>query len=216
MQLLREAADELIVPRQLHIWVSYVEPKQRRRVHKRTAIGVHSLVELLEIDVERDDDTDHKESGGSGKAGFGSKPPGRYKPRELLHGLTRELGIYLAWWGLSEVGGPAGYIRDLVKVAPAMEEQMPDVFSDMTRDIVRWSQRLREYAGLELTYQPNSSCMYCAKRRHLTVWIDASTRQPVRARCAACKTNWDQTQVGLLLDHIRFGGPRPEAAGRVA
>lgn len=99
----------------------------------------------------------------------------------------------------------------------------------MTRDLEQIGSGLRRYCGLERTFRPRVGCPNpdCSNAhrsdrdilaahldRHIdirrrrpgstiTVWLDDQGRQAERARCHGCGYSWDQTEVGLLLEHIR-------------
>jgi hypothetical protein len=172
-----------------------------RRVHRRTNAGKISLVAILERDVERDDDTAPKPSGGGLSGGFESRPPGHYAPRELLDALNRDLDLWRDWFGLEGWASTIDKLRDLRDTAPDVEDD--DTMREAARELERWADRLRRYAGLSRIYRPRATCPQCEKLGTLTVWIDEAKRAAETAKCHQCGATWDSATIGVLLAHIK-------------
>lgn len=105
----------------------------------------------------------------------------------------------------------------------------------MTRDCEKIAAALRRYCGLERIFRPRAYCpnpdcpnahrsdhdvlaAYIARhidiRRprpssSLIVWLDEEGGRAQKAVCQQCGRTWDETTVGLVLDHIRTNTDRP-------
>lgn len=70
---------------------------------------------------------------------------------------------------------------------------------DIERDVRRWWHQARVISGWDSpAYRPNATCPVCDQRRSLRVNLAMQT-----AVCVECRTVWDETEVGLLAEHIR-------------
>lgn len=204
---LHEAVEEMLEQRRRYVWLEYYDRTSKRRVRKRAYTGKASLVGILEADVERDDDTAPKQAGGGLSAGFESRPPGKYAPRELLDALNRDLDLWLNWFGVEGWYSTPDKLRELRSTLPDLEDRQ--TISECARELTQWAGRLRRYAGLERMFRPRCACPQCDKVGTLTVWIDEDGRRADRAQCHGCGAGWDVTTVGLLLEHIRGEAQAP-------
>lgn len=205
---LDEAVEEMLKQRRRYIWLEYYDPKGKRRVRRRAYAGKVSLIAIVEADVERDDDTAPKASGGGLSGGFESRPPGKYAPRELLDALNRDLDLWLNWFGIEGWYSTADKLRELRSTLPDLEDRQ--TIFECSRELTQWAGRLRRYAGLERMYRPRATCPQCDKVGTLTVWIDEGDRRADRAQCHGCGAGWDAQTVGILLEHVRGENNAPK------
>lgn len=214
VERMRAAAGELTRPRRRYVYLEFYDRKSKRRVRRRAPAGRQSLVRGLIADVELDDDTAPRLITGNAGAssGFGSRPPGHYAPRELLAHLERDLIIWTDWAGVEGRHGVEARVLALSGLARHLEEW--GVIGEVTRDLEQWGDRLRRYAGLDVTFTPRASCPRCGKVGALTVWIAEDTERPTRGACGACGSRWDAATVGLLVEHVRVerGGVAPKVS----
>ncbi len=201
-----DAVDELTTDRRRSVYLEWYDPKQHRWVRRKVDCGRWSLIGLLQLDVQRDDDTAVKLESATSRSGFTSRPPGHYAPREMLAGLTTSLDGWLVWLRIPPSPYPAyncGLLRD---IAPKLEEQ-PIELNWLADDLAHWAEQLRGYAGLELTHQPRGACPECAAVGRLTIWVSTEKRRPTRGYCGHCHHNWDQLTVDQLIYHVRHAQP---------
>jgi Zn ribbon nucleic-acid-binding protein len=210
VQRLAAAVAELVEPRQRFCYVEYYDRKLKIRVRKKHKLGRYSMLERLEADVARDDDTAPKDAGGGLVAGFKSRPPGKFVPRQLLTAFTQDLSMWLAWVGLDERNGPVDHLRGLLAIAPKMEADYPVDLANMIKDIERWTGEIRRYCGFEKIFYPRATCPHCDHFGALTVWANEETQRAERARCSHCNTGWDQISVGILLEHVIRESKKPK------
>jgi len=70
---------------------------------------------------------------------------------------------------------------------------------DIERDIRKWWTQARIVSGWDVAaWAPNNTCPICTERRTLRIRSDDQT-----AMCTKCRTTWDQTNIGLLAEHVR-------------
>jgi hypothetical protein len=203
VEKLTDAVSELTERKQRFCYLEHYDRKLKIRVRTKARLGRYSMLDQLETDVARDDDTAPKTAGGGLSAGFESRPPGKFRPRELLTAFTQDLAVWLAWVGLDQRDSPAEHLRGLLTVAPKMVDTYPVDLAAMVQDVERWTAIIRRYCGEERIFRPHSTCPICSHLGALTVWANEDTLRAERARCGHCGTGWDPTSVGILLEHIR-------------
>lgn len=66
-------------------------------------------------------------------------------------------------------------------------------------DVRQWWTQARVITGWDSTaWRPANTCPMCGERGALRVRFSTQS-----AFCVQCRTTWDETQIGLLADHIR-------------
>jgi hypothetical protein len=93
-------------------------------------------------------------------------------------------------------------LRALVGVAPNIED---DELHQLTREARRWVTWAKVTTGWEVpAMQPDNTCPLCVVRGSLRVRVgDGITSTEASACCINCGESWDDTNIGLLAEHIR-------------
>lgn len=93
-------------------------------------------------------------------------------------------------------------LRALVGAAPNIED---DEQHDLAREARRWVTWAKVTTGWEVpARQPDNTCPLCANRGSLRVRVgDGITSTEASACCLACGESWDDSNIGLLAEHIR-------------
>jgi hypothetical protein len=70
---------------------------------------------------------------------------------------------------------------------------------DLERDVRRWWAQARVVTGWDSpAWRPDNSCPMCAEHGTLRVRLAEKV-----GLCTECRETWDETNIGLLADHIR-------------
>jgi hypothetical protein len=93
-------------------------------------------------------------------------------------------------------------LRALVGAAPNMED---DDQHSLARESRRWVTWAKVTTGWEVpARQPDNTCPLCATRGSLRVRVgNGVTSNEASACCVACGEAWDDSNIGLLAEHIR-------------
>lgn len=192
-----DAVDELTRPRTNN------EPYSQVNDHGTVIAGRHSthvppLLEQLQQALE---------PGGTGDSGMRSVPTSRPSARlEAMDTYMRiDQAVYL--WVKTYAEGRrwdslTDRLRALVGAATNIED---DEQHSLAREARRWVTWSRVCTGWEVpARQPDNTCPLCAVRGGLRVRVgDGITSTEASAMCTACGESWDDSNIGLLAEHIR-------------
>lgn len=93
-------------------------------------------------------------------------------------------------------------LRALVGIAGNIED---DEQHQLARECRRWLTWAKVSTGWEVpARRPNNTCPLCGRRDTLRVRVgDGVTSNEASAVCIGCGETWDDTNIGLLAQHIR-------------
>lgn len=140
----------------------------------------------------------HDERAGSG---FGSRPVARVESMDALRLIHQE-----ATEQIQDLGGipttrkdqsTIGLVRYLGSLIPAAGQEQAD---RAEQRVARWYTLARVATGWDSAcWRPRNTCPVCQTLSSLRIRV-----ADLEGFCAECHTSWDQTQIGVLAEHIRY------------
>jgi hypothetical protein len=133
------------------------------------------------------------------RPGFKSKPAARLEALDTAVRIDLEAARWIRDLGEDDVHtDTAASIRQLHSLAVSAH---PLQRAAITNDVRRWWTQARIVTGWDSpAWSPDNTCPQCGERGTLKVRLGEHI-----AMCTkdVCRTTWDETNIGLLADHIR-------------
>lgn len=142
-------------------------------------------------------------TGDSGRAVPASRPSARLDAMDTYMRIDQAVYVWCKtycehrrWDSLTD------RLRALVGTAPNIED---DEQHQLAREARRWVTWAKVTTGWEVpARQPDNTCPLCAVRGGLRVRVgDGITSTEASACCVSCGESWDDSNIGLLAEHIR-------------
>lgn len=198
LERITAAVDELIEPRTHREALAPGEaPKSARTgktIHGAVLTHVPSLLDQL----------DHVPPGGGVERGQripGSRPQAHLDALDTLIEIDHESARAILDLGGTDRGTTEANLRALIGLATGHPD---DDIKDLSYTAWAWRTRAAVITGWELPARtPNNTCPVCDHRGTLRVRVDTSTGTGT-GFCLNCRTAWDEQQIGLLAEHIRY------------
>lgn len=133
------------------------------------------------------------------RPGFASKPAARLDALDTAVRIDLDASRWVRDLGEDDHHtDTAATIRQLHALAASADH---DTRAEITRDVRRWWVRARIVTGWDSApWTPDSTCPQCTQRGTLRVRL---ADQIAMCTNDACRVLWDDTNIGLLADHIR-------------
>lgn len=195
LERLRLAIRELVEPRRHAEPYTYLTDTGTR-INDRHITDVPSLIQQLEESVK---------AGGIGDTGsrvFGSRTPARDDALDVLALIDTACWIWCDHAGLTCRPDTTGNLRALLGAATRFgDEQLEDV-SYAARS---WVALARVTTGWDKpAFAPENTCPLCGQRGGLRIRVGDGIRSTdATAACLNCHEHWDNSNIGLLAEHIR-------------
>lgn len=143
---------------------------------------------------------DAVEQSGSAEDGrrpaFGSKPSARIDAIDTLIRIDVAASRLLKELGNDDDRDTAGVVRLLASLAPSQPEHTA---RRIELEVGRWWTWARIATAWDTpAWSPDNTCPLCAKRGGLRIRLADHI-----GTCLECQETWDDTNLGLLADHIR-------------
>lgn len=204
---LADAVEELTKPRKpetKYMWNGLSKrgnPQQERRSHKT---DLPSLLDSLAEALEPASDGELLLTGG-----FESQPSA---DMGAIFTAARIQSEVLEWAAILEVD-----VKKPVAVAKLLPLFVSAVSGggqvrDLCNDALGWVRQARLATGYDDPYLPDVPCPICSKKHVMTADLDAKDGQSRKVHCRACKTNWDETNIGILAQMIEANQTRTTMA----
>lgn len=192
---LLDAVDELTKPHRHE--EPYQVLKGRTWDHKQWRTTVPSLLDQLEEAVE---------PSGSTEAGHripSSTPAARLEALDVLAEIDTEAAQSVVKLGGSQRMTTSDNLRMLVGLAVTFDEQDPDL-RDIASLARAWRVRAAVVTGWEVpARQPSNTCPICGELGTLRIRLNTGTGSGT-AFCTNCRKAWDEQNLGLLAEHLRW------------
>jgi hypothetical protein len=132
----------------------------------------------------------------------GSRPQAHLDALDTLIEIDHESAAEVAKLGGKDRGETVANLRALVGLCTNCTD--PEKVKEVAFTAWGWRTRASVITGWELPPRtPNNTCPNCAQRGTLRVRLDVSTGTGT-AFCLHCRTPWDEQEIGLLAEHIRW------------
>lgn len=135
-------------------------------------------------------------TGEAGAGGYASRPVAHLEALDTLAHIDREASRWVRDLGEDD---PLDTIACVLKLYGLHASATEPAQTAIERDVRRWWTQARIVTGWDSpAWRPDNSCPACEQRGCLRVRL--ATRS---ALCIECRAVWDETNIGLLADHIR-------------
>lgn len=196
LQDIREAVADLTRPRTNEEPYTKIDP-HGTLVRSRHKTHVPPLLEQLQEALEPGGTGDH------GRAIPGSRAAARVDAMDTYMRIDQATYTWCKTYAESHRWDSiTDRLRALADAAPRIEE--PERH-DLAREMRRWVVSAKVTTGWEVPpRRPNNSCPLCARKDTLRVRVgDGVTSNEASAVCTGCGETWDDSNIGLLAEHIR-------------
>jgi len=136
-------------------------------------------------------------STGEGGAGdYASRPAAHLEALDTLAHIDLAAARWVRDLGEDDPANTAACVRKLHGLHASATEPAQ---AAIERDVRRWWTQARIVTGWDSpAWRPDSTCYVCGHRGGLRIRLAA-----VAALCIECRAVWDETNIGILADHIR-------------
>lgn len=136
-------------------------------------------------------------NGTNGTGGYRSRPAAWTDPIDTLAAIDQEAAAWIRRLGDRP---PPTTKERVLRVHGLWASQDDQTQRDIGRDVARWWTQARILAGWDShAWRPDNSCPMCNERRTLRIKLADQI-----AFCTDCRDTWDETNIGLLAEHIRL------------
>ncbi|GAB2762433.1 hypothetical protein [Nocardioides pakistanensis] len=145
------------------------------------------------------------------RPGYGSKPTARLEALDVAVRIDLEASRWVRELGEDDPGDTIRCVRLLHSLLPSAHEVTRRAAG---KDIRRWWTQARVATGWDSpAWRPDNTCPMCGTRGTLRVNLASQG-----GFCVECRETWDESNIGLLADHIRgeSEAERSPRRGRVA
>lgn len=173
-------------------------------IHDRHHTDVPSLLQQLRNAVPG-------RVGDATSRSFSSRTPGRDDALDILALIDTEAWRWCQYAGM-KARGTDGNVRALVGIATTLDD---DNLTDLAWNTSSWVALARVTVGWDRPARsPDNTCPLCGKKGGLRIRLgDGVTSQNASAACLNCHEHWDETNVLLLAQHIRWENGDMEETG---
>jgi hypothetical protein len=134
--------------------------------------------------------------GTNGAGGYKSRPAAWLEPVDTLALIDREASAWVRNLGDDD---PNSTKACVLRVHGLWASASDDDKKRIEGDVRRWWAQARVIAGWDsVAWRPDNTCPMCNERRSLRVKLGDQI-----AFCVDCRETWDDTNIGLLAEHIR-------------
>lgn len=140
--------------------------------------------------------------GDTGSRAFGSRTPARDDALDVLALIDTAAWMWCDHAGLTCRPDTTGNLRALLGVASRLTT---DQLEDVSYEARSWVALARVTTGWDKPpFAPDNTCPLCSKRGGLRIRVgDGISSTDATAACLNCHEHWDNTNVGLLAEHIQ-------------
>lgn len=184
--------------RELTLVHRHTETYQVREAGTWVSRRHHTSSPSLLTQLWANDTPNAAEAGGGARPGYGSKPAAGLESLDAAQRIDVEASAWVRRLGQDDQGGTVACVLRLNGLAASVDH---DTRKAILRDVRRWWTQARIVTGWDSpAWTPDNTCPICSERGTLRVRLSDRI-----AMCTSqeCRTTWDETNLGLLADHIR-------------